>query len=314
MSNPLVSIIICCHNRKEYLALTLESVKAQNYSPVEIIVMDDGSTDGSGDLVKALCPTARYYWQESQGIAVARTNASRLARGEYIAYQDDDDLMPPERIVKLLEVLNRHPEAVLATGDYTLIDAQGRETGHRWLPLESAAQGSVQVIEDGQLAVLWPRVTAVPHTTLFRRTDGERINWFDHAFKYACSDADFLARLGRLGAVVHLREIVSYYRRGHAQIWADDVRSSISRIQLWTKHLETIGSDRIEFRKQVQNRLLNVVIGLDLHNRKGAIAAEYGWSQHRRAALQHLTGGQLLRFYWRAGCVNRLKILLRGRS
>jgi len=308
--NPLVSIVLCCHNRRDYLRATLESVLAQDYSPVELIVMDDGSTDGSGQVVKDVAPDARYFFQESQGIAVARSKASALATGEYIAYQDDDDLMPAGRITTLMRALTENPQAVLATGDYELIDADSRLVGHRWLPLEGAAEGSVEVIDDGQLAILWPKVPAVPHTTLFRKADGDRVGWFDHSFRYACSDADFLARLGQLGPVVYVREIVSLYRRGHAQIWADDVRSSISRVQLWTKHLDLIGDARPEFRDQVQSRLLPVLIRLDLHARKGNVASHYGWDGWRAIGLAHLSFRQRLRYWWRTGLVNPLKVLL----
>lgn len=76
----------------------------------------------------------RYFWQENQGIAATRTAACRLARGEFIAFQDDDDLMPPDRIVHLYKGLRKYPSAVFATGDYAIIDAEGNLTGKRWLP------------------------------------------------------------------------------------------------------------------------------------------------------------------------------------
>ena len=307
---PLVSIVLCCHNRRDYLRTTLQSVLAQDYSPIELIVMDDGSTDDSEQVVREIAPEARYYYQESQGIAKARSNASAKAKGTFIAYQDDDDLMPPGRISTLMRLLEDHPEAVLATGDYELIDAQSNRVGHRWLPLEGAGEGQVELIKDGQMAILWPKVPAVPHTTLFRRADGDRVGWFDHEFRYACSDADFLARLGQLGAVVYVREIVSLYRRGHAQIWADDVRSSISRVQLWTKHLDLIGDLRPELRDQVRSRLLPVMIRLDLNARRGKVEPHYQWPQWRSAGLARLDFRSRVKYRWRTLAINPLKILL----
>ncbi len=311
IDNPLVSIVLCCHNRRDYLRTTLESVLAQNYSPIELIVMDDGSTDGSEQVVREVAPLARYFYQESQGIAVARSNASAVAAGDFIAYQDDDDLMPAGRITTLMGLLRDNPEAVLATGDYELIDAESERVGHRWLPLEGADEGTVQVIEDGQLAILWPKVPAVPHTTLFRKSDGDRVGWFDHDFRYACSDADFLARLGQLGPVVYVREIVSLYRRGHAQIWADDVRSSISRIQLWTKHLDLIGDARPAFRDQVRRRMLPVMIRLDLNARRGNVEPHYRWTEWRAAGLARLDTRQRLKYHWRTLVINPLKVVLK---
>jgi glycosyltransferase involved in cell wall biosynthesis len=110
----------------------METVFAQRYKPVEIVVLDDGSTDHTQELMKSYGDRVRYFWQENQGIAATRTAACRLAKGEFIAFQDDDDLMPPDRIVHLYEGLCQYPSAVFATGDYALIDPEGNLTGKRW--------------------------------------------------------------------------------------------------------------------------------------------------------------------------------------
>ncbi|MGI9284524.1 MAG: glycosyltransferase family 2 protein [Pseudomonadales bacterium] len=268
MSNPLVSIVVCCHNRRDYLAQTMETVFAQNYSPVEIIVMDDGSTDGTDELIAGYGDKVRYMRQECQGIAVTRTNASRMAKGEFIAYQDDDDLMPPNRIGQLYEALCQFPSAAFATGDFLVIDAEGKFTGTRWMPETAQSNGKATLIDDGQAAVLWPRIPAVPHTTLFRTELGEKVGWFDHDFQFACSDADFLARLGRLGPVAYVSEVVSHYRRGHRSIWDDDARSSCSKVQLWEKHLKLIGNDNPELRKRLQERLGQILFKLASYQRQ----------------------------------------------
>ena len=313
MTAPLVSIVICCHNRRDYLRETLESVFAQNYQPVEIIVMDDGSTDGTDELMASYGDAVRYYRQDPQGIAVARTNASKLARGEYIAYQDDDDLMPADRIPVLLEALESVPGASFATGDFALIDAESRLTGHRWLPGAMDESGPGRVFEDGQEAVLWPHVPAVPHTTLFRRALGEQVGWFDHDFRYACSDADFLARLGRLGPVVYVRRVVSYYRRGHAAIWNDDVRTSCSRVQLWEKHLQLIGSEKPALRSRLQERVRSAAVSLERARQRGATASGPLDLDHWIArAMKLLPALQRLQFDFQARIKMPLRKLVKG--
>lgn len=312
MNNPLVSIVLCCHNRRDYLAQTLNSVFDQTYRPVEIVVIDDGSTDGTPEMMAEYGDRVRYYWQESQGIAAARTRGSQLATGEFIAYQDDDDLMPAYRIEHLLAAIRRFPEAIFATGDYALIDSEGRLTGSRWMPGDLEDRADPVLLADGQEAVLWPRVPAVPHTTLLRKSHGEQVGWFDLDFKYACSDADFLARLGELGPVVYLREVVSYYRRGHAAIWKDQVRTGCSQIQLWTKHLQLLGHRKPELRRRLLQRMTSVLVQLarycDAHKNDVGIDV----NSYLQQGLSCLDLQDRLRFRFQVSVKQPLRSLIKG--
>jgi glycosyltransferase involved in cell wall biosynthesis len=269
MEQPLISIVVCCHNRRLYLEQTLRSVFAQTYRPVEIVVLDDGSTDGTDQLIASYGDRVRYTWQTQRGIAATRTAACKLARGEFIAFQDDDDLMAPERINTLYKAICDYPSAVFAVGDYALIDAEGNVTGHRRMPGRLEEKGEARLLEDAYAAVLWPKVPAVPHTTLFRRSDGERIGWFDENFTYACSDADFFARLARLGPIVYVREVVSYYRRGHTAVWSNQLRADYSRLQLFQKHLALVSDEHSEVRKRLLCRLREMLVAVERQQRAG---------------------------------------------
>jgi glycosyltransferase involved in cell wall biosynthesis len=312
VSNPLVSIVLCCHNRRAYLELTLESVFTQNYHPVEIIVMDDGSTDGTEALVQRHADKIRYFRQNTQGIAVARTNASREARGEYIAYQDDDDLMPPERISSLYAAFKQFPEAAFATGDFAVIDADGKLTGHRWMPGALDVKEAAVLLPDGQAAVLWPLVPAVPHTTLFRRELGEQIGWFDPNFKHAGEDADFLARLGRLGPVAYVREVVSFYRRGHSSLTGNHIRSCCSRIQLWEKHLKLTGKQKPELSSRLHDRLLNVATRLERYRQDDACDSRFDLNDYVTRALAALPLKHRLGFELQSRIKFPLRRLIKG--
>lgn len=267
--NPLVTIIVNCYNRAHYIEKTLESVFVQNYKPVEIIVMDDGSTDGTAELMEKYSSRLNYYWQENQGIAVARTNAAQLARGEFIAFQDDDDLMHPDRIVKLYQALSDHSAAVLATADYAVIDAEGNLTGQRHMPAEHSESMGLKYFEDGLSAVFWPHIPSVLHTALFRKVDGDRVGWFDHSFKYACSDTDFLARVCASRGIVYVKEIVTLYRRGHEAIWSDELRANYSRLQLWVKHYKDLRKNDFALKKRLQYRMCNSLMLIDRHKSEG---------------------------------------------
>ena len=256
MKKPLVSIVICCHNRAHLLPQTMASVFAQTYKPVEIIVLDDGSTDGTPDLMKTYGERVRYFRQENQGIAVARTNGCLYATGDFIAFQDDDDLMPPDRITVLYEALCEFPTAVFSVGDWAVIDSEGKPTGGRWLPEGSLSNDRPIMLHDGYEAVLWPRVPAVPHTTLFRKKNGQRIGWFDKRFQNASEDKDFFARLGRLGPIVYVPKVVSYYRPGDGSLTNNKVSVAYNQILLFEKHLNCLEHKQKVLRKRLQFRIL----------------------------------------------------------
>lgn len=269
MNRHLVSIVVCCYNREHYLRQTMESVFAQQYDPVEIVVLDDGSTDGTHKLMKTYGDKVRYFRQENQGIAVARTNACQLANGDLIAFQDDDDLMPPDRITVLYEALCRHPSAVFAVGDWAQIDSSGKQTGQRWLPEGVLSDNEALLLLDAYEAVLWPKVPAVPHTTLFRREDGQRIGWFDMQFQNASEDKDFFARLGRLGPIVYVPKIVSYYRIGNESLTKNEISVACAQILLFEKHLNLLESEQTMLRKRLELRILASLKKIALCKSKG---------------------------------------------
>lgn len=289
----------------------MESVFAQTYKPVEIIVVDDGSNDGTDELMAKYGDKIRYHWQEAQGVAVARNVASQMVKGEYIAFQDDDDLMAPDRIRQLYKALKTFPAAVLATGDFAVIDPDGKLTGERWLPGELDKRGEPVLLPDGQKAILWPEVPAVPHTTLFRKSYGDQIGWFDTEFKYACSDADFLARLGSLGPIVYLPEVVSYYRRGHAAIWSNEVRAAYSRLQLWTKHLALIDDKKPELRRRLLTRMRGVLERIAKYRKKRHELDNVLVENIYLMAMSLLGPSDRLRYKWNVFAKEPLRNLLR---
>ena len=271
MNKPLVSILICCHNRGHLLPQTMESVFAQEYKPVEIVVLDDGSTDNTPELMASFGDRVRYYWQENQGVAAARTAACRLAKGEYIAFQDDDDLMPPKRIILLYEALCQHPKASFAMGDWACIDREGNFTGERsnFKIKLGAKDNETFLIEDGYKAVLWPLVSPVPHTTLFRKADGERIGWFDTRFFHSCEDTDFFARCGQLGPIEYVPEIVSYYRQISGSLCKNNVLVEYSKLLLFEKHLKTLTAERKDLQEQLKLRLLSALNRIEFLKSQG---------------------------------------------
>jgi glycosyltransferase involved in cell wall biosynthesis len=102
---PSVSAVITAHDSARYIADALASIRAQRFPPDEIIIIDDGSTDGTGVIVKALGPDIRYVFQTNRGEAAARNRGVAEAQSEVVAFLDADDAWPIDRLARLVQPL-----------------------------------------------------------------------------------------------------------------------------------------------------------------------------------------------------------------
>jgi glycosyltransferase involved in cell wall biosynthesis len=123
--NPLVSVIIPTYNRSNHILGTIESALGQTYKNIEIIVVDDGSIDGTSSRVKAYGYRIRYVYQEHAGVSAARNKGIEEARGEFVAFLDSDDLWMPEKIFKQMELFKADPELSVIYTDYSRFDDFG---------------------------------------------------------------------------------------------------------------------------------------------------------------------------------------------
>ena len=260
--------------------------------------MDDGSTDNTRELIKSYADKIRYFQQENQGIATARMNACRLAKGEFIAFQDDDDLMPDDRITNLYQAFIQFPSAVLAIGDWVTIDKDGQPTGKRWLPEGTLSDSPPVLIENGYEAILWPKVPAVPHTTLFRKNDGEKINWFDTRFRHAAEDKDFFARLAKLGPIVYIPKIVSFYRRGHEALTKQIIIRENQKILLFEKHIKTLANDQKQLLKRMRYRVMLSLLKIEREKYAGMTLDEFSVQDCIKRGMPLLGIKERIVYYW----------------
>lgn len=109
MSAPLVTVVVPAYNAERFLAETLEAVLAQDYSPIELIVVDDGSSDSTADVV-ARFASARYLRQENSGPSAARNAGISASTGELITFCDSDDTYRPDKVSAQVRYLAAHPD------------------------------------------------------------------------------------------------------------------------------------------------------------------------------------------------------------
>lgn len=105
-ARPLISTIVPVYNGERYLAAALESILGQRYRPIELIVVNDGSTDDSAEVSRKYASQVRYLYQPHAGAGAARNAGVDLATGAYFAFIDADDLWPPDRLERQMEALD----------------------------------------------------------------------------------------------------------------------------------------------------------------------------------------------------------------
>lgn len=140
IGHPLVSVIVTTYNRRALLEETLDSIRSQTYSNLEILVVDNESGDGTEDYVRSLSdPRVRYFRNPNGGvIAVNRNFGLEQAEGDYVAFCDDDDLWLPRKIERQLEEFDRRPDAdVVATATILFDGRSVLGVNRRSLPLST---------------------------------------------------------------------------------------------------------------------------------------------------------------------------------
>ena len=115
--NPVVSVIIPTYNTAKYIGQTINSVLGQNYKDHEVIVVDDGSTDNTKEVLEPYMEQIRYIRQKNSGRAGARNTGIKAARGKYIAFLDSDDLWTPGKLAKQVDIMDSNKDIDFLFGD-----------------------------------------------------------------------------------------------------------------------------------------------------------------------------------------------------
>ena len=136
MQRGLVSVVIPNYNYAHYLREAIDSVLAQTYSDIEIVVVDDGSSDASGEVLGSYGERIQTVFQKNQGVSAARNNGAGISRGEFIAFLDADDSWLPAKLEKQSEIFAADPELGMVHVGFVEIDDAGRELLERTNGLE----------------------------------------------------------------------------------------------------------------------------------------------------------------------------------
>ena len=199
MTSPLVSVVIPVFNGERFLGAAIQSVLDQTYRPVEVIVVDDGSTDDSASIARSF-PSVRVIQQAHAGPATARNRGVAAASGGFLAFHDADDLMPADKLTRQVGHLREHPEVGCVLGRQELLLEEGVERP-AW-----AERGEA------------PLMSMVVRASLFDEAGG-----FDPTYLHG-EDADCLLRMRQLARVATLDSVV-LHRRIHEGNLSNDVQA-----------------------------------------------------------------------------------------
>ena len=245
---PTVSLVITVYNRERYLAAAIASVLQQTYTDFELLIWDDGSTDGSVDIA------SRYAQQDKRVRVVAASHTGRgqalrdaiaNTKGKYLGWVDSDDILHPQALAETVTVLDSHPKTGMVYTDYMVIDKQGQIKG----------LGKRCQIPYSPKRLLIDFMTF--HFRLIRREVYDSVGGIDPEFT-ASQDYDLCLRLSEVTAIQHLKKPLYLYRTHRESIsHSKQIEQIHFTHQAITRALQRRGiSDQLELEVQVRPRFI----------------------------------------------------------
>ncbi len=201
---PPLSVVMPVRNGEPFLSVAIQSVLSQTYSDFEFIIVDDGSSDETPSILRGFASAdsrIRLFKTSGEGIVAALNLAIEMARGDFVARMDSDDIALPERFAIQTEALQSRPDHVAIGSNAIVIDSSGRDTGAKLVPTESFPA----------TAELLQRNTFLHPTIMMRRAAVVSVGLYRSACIYA-EDYDLWLRLAEIGEMENMREPLLRFR------------------------------------------------------------------------------------------------------
>lgn len=196
---PLVSIVVPCFNQADYLAAAIESVLSQDYPTVELIVLDDGSTDATREVLQRYAGRFRFESHPNIGQAATLNKGWRMAKGGILSYLAADDIFAAHAVSASVRALLAHPDVVMTYGDFNLVDPSSRFIRRVRTPAFDYRTLAVDLV-----CLPGPGV-------FFRRAAFEAAGPWNTSLRQI-PDFEYWLRLGLQGPFLHLPEVLASYR------------------------------------------------------------------------------------------------------
>jgi glycosyltransferase involved in cell wall biosynthesis len=302
MKEPLVSIVIPTYNRAGIIRETIEDVFRQTYQNIELIVVDDGSTDDTQSILRSYDNKLRRITQPNAGPAAARNRGAEIAKGTIIAFQDSDDSWHPTKIARQVALLQRVDDSVPCC----LSSAQLRFTDRPTITSFQSAclnPGDEEGLWLNALEVLTDRFVFFNQTAAIRRSALEKVGGFNEQIRFL-EDYDLPLRLALLGPFGFIREPLVTWNQGSDGSWSQAAYKNVVQlkaleIRIRENLLGKLGTaDRQSLRKQMEAALARTRRELqiaDLRRSDSWAPAALGYVLDR---LKHYTEAAVRRSPW----------------
>lgn len=203
MKKGFVSIIIPTYNRGGFLKQAIDSALVQTYRDIEIIVIDDGSTDNTSELVSSYGDRIQYIKQNRKGVSAARNLGIKNAIGEFISFLDDDDLYLPHKIETNIEYFNKYPDVALLCSGFRFID----EIGNKVMRGDVFSEKSELTLHDIAIFTLVHTSSVIIRSDILQKTSGFREG------ARISEDYDLWSRILMLGKGYAIPEVLTCFRQ-----------------------------------------------------------------------------------------------------
>lgn len=204
MPNPKVSVIMAVYNSEKFLKEAIESILNQTFKDFEFIIIDDGSTDRSGEILEDYAKKdsrIKVFHQENMGLTKSLNKAIKLAKGEYIARMDADDISMPERLEEQIQFLDQNPQVALLGTGYYEIDTFGKVIKKKRPPTS-----------DTELRRVLIKYNPFFHASVMIRKNAlQELRLYDENLKYA-QDYDLWLRISSKFKIANLSDILMMRR------------------------------------------------------------------------------------------------------
>jgi glycosyltransferase involved in cell wall biosynthesis len=249
---PQISVIIPAYNAEGLIGSTLDSVLDQTYQDFEILVVDDGSTDGTGEVVQSYGEPVRYRRKENGGTASARNVGLQEARGEYVAFLDADDRWYPTKLERQMSLHEAHPDLAWSYTDSYLVDAESGTILVRKSQVRPRTGGDV-------LRPLLRGNFIAPSTLVVRRSVFDTVGTFDEsAFYHSAEDWELWMKIAARHPIYFLNEPLVETRQhtGRKTKTMDLDRALVERLTIIQEAVDRNPDRLADAQEEAQSRVL----------------------------------------------------------